>query len=160
MVPQRACVTKFLPNFRVNFLLRFASKPLSNWAVPSNSWENSLVLFVQCFWLWGSLLALGHRWWFGVLRARDSRPFTELCQPPNNAHMLRNPTESMRDAPPQSICCVKRNPGPKNTRFRMQFFCLQLEASCLQLSFFVYSCVWELFCLQFELFTNNSSYFA
>ena len=31
-------------------------------------------------------------------------------------------------------------------------FCLQLEASCLQLSFFAYSCVWELFCSQFEVF--------
>ena len=27
----------------------------------------------------------------------------------------------------------------------MQLFCLQLEASCLQLSFFAYNCVWELF---------------
>ena len=32
------------------------------------------------------------------------------------------------------------------------FFGLQLKASCLQLSFFAYSCVWVLFCLQFELF--------
>ena len=31
-------------------------------------------------------------------------------------------------------------------------FCLQLEASCLQLSFFADSCVWEFFCLMFELF--------
>ena len=29
----------------------------------------------------------------------------------------------------------------------MQLFCLQLEASCLQLSFFAYSCFWELFLL-------------
>ena len=33
----------------------------------------------------------------------------------------------------------------------MQLFCLQLEASCLQGSFFTYTCVWELFCLQLEL---------
>ena len=26
-VPHRTCATKILPNFRVNFLLRFASKP-------------------------------------------------------------------------------------------------------------------------------------
>ena len=31
-------------------------------------------------------------------------------------------------------------------------FCLQLEASCLQWSFFTYSCVLELFCLQLEPF--------
>ena len=29
--------------------------------------------------------------------------------------------------------------------FWMRHFCLQLEASCLQLSFLAYSCVWELF---------------
>ena len=34
-------------------------------------------------------------------------------------------------------------------------FCLQLEASCLQLSSFAYSCVWELFCLQLELFYSQ-----
>ena len=27
----------------------------------------------------------------------------------------------------------------------MQLFCLQLEASCLQLSFIAYCCVWEFF---------------
>ena len=43
----------------------------------------------------------------------------------------------------------------------MQFFCLQLEASCLQLSFCACSCVWELFCLQSEFFfAYNSSFFA
>ena len=44
--------------------------------------------------------------------------------------------------------------------FRIQFFCLQLEASCLQWSFLPYSCVSELFWLQFELFTYNSSFIA
>ena len=48
-VPQRTCATKILPNFRVNFLVRFASKPLFCWGVPSNCSENSLVLFVQFF---------------------------------------------------------------------------------------------------------------
>ena len=32
-VPQRNCVTKIGPNVRVNFLVRFASKPLSYWAM-------------------------------------------------------------------------------------------------------------------------------
>ena len=32
------------------------------------------------------------------------------------------------------------------------FFAYQLEASCLQMSFFAYNCVFELLCLQFELF--------
>ena len=34
---------------------------------------------------------------------------------------------------------------------RMQLFGLQLDTSCLQLSFFAYSCVWELLSLQLEL---------
>ena len=34
----------------------------------------------------------------------------------------------------------------------MRLFCLQLDASCLQLSFFTYSCVLELSYVQFELF--------
>ena len=48
-VPQRTCATKILPNFRVNFLVRFASKPLLCWPVPSNRSEDSLVLFVRFF---------------------------------------------------------------------------------------------------------------
>ena len=42
----------------------------------------------------------------------------------------------------------------------MQLFCLQLEASCLQLSFFAYSCVFELFYLQLELFCLQSKFFT
>ena len=42
----------------------------------------------------------------------------------------------------------------------MQFFCLQLEASCSQLRFLAYSCVRELFCLQLELLYLESSSFA
>ena len=42
----------------------------------------------------------------------------------------------------------------------MQLLCLQLEVSCLYLSFFVYSCVWELCCLQFECLSYNSSFVA
>ena len=51
-VPQRNCVTKSLPNIWVNFLVRFASKPLFYWVMtgnPSNCSENSLVLFVRFF---------------------------------------------------------------------------------------------------------------
>ena len=37
-------------------------------------------------------------------------------------------------------------------KFRMmQLFCLQLETSCLQLSFSAYNCVFGVFCLQLEL---------
>ena len=45
-------VTKILPNVRVNFLVRFASKPLFYWIMtsnPSNCSENSLVLFARIF---------------------------------------------------------------------------------------------------------------
>ena len=51
-VPQRNCMTKILPNIRVNFLVRFASKPFFYWVMtgnPSNCSENSLVLFVRFF---------------------------------------------------------------------------------------------------------------
>ena len=39
-------------------------------------------------------------------------------------------------------------------------FCLQLEVSCLQWSFFTYSCVWDLFYLQLQLFRLQFSLFA
>ena len=48
-VPQRTYATKILPNFRVNFLMRFALKRLFYWVVPSNCSENSLALFVRSF---------------------------------------------------------------------------------------------------------------
>ena len=48
-VPQRTFATKISPNFRVNFLVRSASKPLFYWVVPSNCSEDSLVLFVRFF---------------------------------------------------------------------------------------------------------------
>ena len=41
--PQRTCVTKILPNFWVNFLVRFAQNPLFCWVVLSNCSENSSV---------------------------------------------------------------------------------------------------------------------
>ena len=55
-VPQSTCATKTLPNFRMNSLVRFASKPLFYWLVPSNCSESSLVLFVQFVGFWGSFL--------------------------------------------------------------------------------------------------------
>ena len=48
-VPQRTCATRILPNFWVSFLVRFASKPLFYWVVPSTCSENYLVLFVRFF---------------------------------------------------------------------------------------------------------------
>ena len=39
----------------------------------------------------------------------------------------------------------------------MQPLCLQLEVSCLQLSFFVYAHIGECFCLQSEFFAYNWS---
>ena len=38
-VPQRTCVTKILPNFGVNLIVRFASKPWFYWIVPCNCSE-------------------------------------------------------------------------------------------------------------------------
>ena len=43
-------------------------------------------------------------------------------------------------------CCLRMRAVSK-----CSFFCLQLAASCLQWSFFTYSCAWELFYLQSEL---------
>ena len=48
-VPQRHFMTKSLPNFRLSFLVRFASKPLFHWVIPSDCSENSLVPFVRFF---------------------------------------------------------------------------------------------------------------
>ena len=47
------CVTKILPNVRVNFRVRFASKPFclqgDDSITPYNCSDNSLVLFVRFF---------------------------------------------------------------------------------------------------------------
>ena len=54
--PNNFC-DKDLPNFQVNFLLRFASKPLLYWAVLSNCSE----FFGDVraiLWLWGPFLTL------------------------------------------------------------------------------------------------------
>ena len=50
------------------------------------------------------------------------------------------------------ICNVFEGQGKPQ---RIQPFCLQLEASCLQLSFFARNCVWELCCLQWESSSNK-----
>ena len=47
--PKKTCATKTLPNFRVNFLVGFASKPNVYWVVPSNCSEIYLVLFLRLF---------------------------------------------------------------------------------------------------------------
>ena len=57
-VPQKTFATKMLPNFRVNFLVRFASKSLFYWVLPSNCSENYLVLFVRFFGFGVPFLAL------------------------------------------------------------------------------------------------------
>ena len=59
-VPQRKCVTKILPNVRVNFLVRFASKPLFDWIMTGNLLELFRKFFGAVraiFWLCGSFLA-------------------------------------------------------------------------------------------------------
>ena len=60
----------------------------------------------------------------------------------------------IRVAPAHQLCRLQEAP----CSFRMQPSCLQLEASCLQWSFFTYSCVWELSYLQLELFAYNLSF--
>ena len=70
--PQRTCVTKIPPNFRVNFLLRFASKSLFCCVVPSIFSENSLVLFVRFFWL-------GVHFWSSS-DTRGCRSYTVACR--------------------------------------------------------------------------------
>ena len=59
-VPQRNCVTKILPNVRVNFLVRFASKPLFYWEMTGNPLELFRKFFVAVraiFWFCGSFFA-------------------------------------------------------------------------------------------------------
>ena len=59
-VPQRNYVTKILPNVRVNFLVRFAPKPLFCWVTTHNPLELFRKFFGAVraiFWLCGSLLA-------------------------------------------------------------------------------------------------------
>ena len=56
-VPKRTCATKTLPNFRVNFLVRFASKPCFIGYCPRI--VQTILWCCSCdFWLWGSFLAL------------------------------------------------------------------------------------------------------
>ena len=56
--PNLTFATKIWPNFRVNFLVWFASRPLFYWIVPSNCPEKSLVLFVRFFVAFGVLFWL------------------------------------------------------------------------------------------------------
>ena len=59
-VPQRNWVTKIAPNVRVNFLVRFASKPLFYWVMADNPLEMFRKFFGAVraiFWFCGSFLA-------------------------------------------------------------------------------------------------------
>ena len=61
-VPQRNCVTKILPNVRVNFLVGFASNPLFYWVMTGNPLELFRKFFgAVCafFWLCGSFKSFG-----------------------------------------------------------------------------------------------------
>ena len=73
-VPQRNCVTKNLPNVRVNFLVRFASKPLFYWVMTGNPRE----LFRNFFgadratsWFCASFLATKFLGPLGTLRQKN-----------------------------------------------------------------------------------------
>ena len=121
-VPQRNCVAKILPNVRVNFLVRFASKPSFCWVMTGNPLE----LFRKFF---GAVRAIF--WLCGSFLARDCK------------QNRLNPTliELLRFTKHLSWFLRFRrfeNPLP----FPMRLFCLQLEASCLQWSFSTYS--WQL----------------
>ena len=62
-IPQRNCVTKILPNVRVNFLVRFASKPLFCWISDRYPPRTVQKILWWNFWLCGSFLApdMGYR---------------------------------------------------------------------------------------------------
>ena len=62
-VPQRTFATKISPNFRVNFLVRFASKPLFYWVLTGNPLELFRKFFGTVraiFWLCESFSAPDH----------------------------------------------------------------------------------------------------
>ena len=50
----RTFATKILPNFRVNFLVRFASKPLFYWVMTRELFRKFFGTVRAFFWLWGS----------------------------------------------------------------------------------------------------------
>ena len=56
-VPLRTFATKISPNFRVNFLVRFASKPPFLWVSALELFRKFLGAVRAIFWLWGSFLA-------------------------------------------------------------------------------------------------------
>ena len=58
-VPQRTFATKILTNFRVNFLVRFASKPLFYWVMPTSP----LKLFRKFFGTVRALFCFGVPFW-------------------------------------------------------------------------------------------------
>ena len=81
-VPQRTCAAKIMPNFRVNFLVRFV-KPLFYSVVRSKCSESSLGLFTRIF-------------GFGVLFL----PLNTSARPLNNAGIFQNERpENVRTCP-------------------------------------------------------------
>ena len=73
-VPQRNCVTKILPNVRVNFLARFASKPLFYWVVTGNP----LGLFRKFFGAVRAFFGFVGPFWL-LVRCKPSCPLTPTC---------------------------------------------------------------------------------
>ena len=72
-VPQRTCATKIFPNFRLNFLVQFASKPLFYWAVPRTVCPRIVQKILWAvLWLQGSF--------FGPLICPSSKPWVRLCR--------------------------------------------------------------------------------
>ena len=72
-VPQRTCVTKILPNVRVNFLARFASKPLFYWVMTGNPLELLRKFF-------GAVRAIF--WFCGPFLVPDFGPGKKYLAPP------------------------------------------------------------------------------
>ena len=70
--PRTPVRQRFLPDFRANFLVRFASKPLFCWAVASNCSENCFFLHCSC-----DSLALGCFLALDFLQCRMSVMFTK-----------------------------------------------------------------------------------
>ena len=84
-VPRRNCVTKILPNVRVNFLVRFASKSWLYWVMASNLLEVFRKFFgavgaifcgfVGTFWLLPFSVVLGKSRFLNCRRIRPNHHF-------------------------------------------------------------------------------------
>ena len=129
-VPQKNCVTKILPNVRVNFLVRFASKPLFYWILTGNPLELFRKFFGALranFWLCGSFLAPDPRWvlstWRLSLVGRTS--FSPvLCV----ARSVEKSAASQRPVPggvPTPSLRIKFSPHPPPQNSLLRIFRLQ-----------------------------------